>query len=671
MEKLNGTSMDLIQENIKKLKEIFPEIFTEDQVDLDLLGELLFNGGGYRKLDTSKERYSLTWNGKSRARQIAQEVSTGTLRPAKEESKNWDNTENIYIEGDNLEVLKLLQKSYHGKIKMIYIDPPYNTGKDFVYKDNEYQGLKIYKEITGQTNKEGIKLTTNTDSDGRYHSKWLSMMYPRLKLARNLLTDDGVIFISIDDNEQANLKKICDEIFGEENFLGIITYDKGNAQNDAINLQKNHEYILVYSKILDNLLTEKIIVKKEVFLENDKYYYLGAGITTGGEGGTLNRRPNLGYTIYYNEDTDDKIALSDYDIEKAKILNDESFIYLDNIELIEKNYVKIRPPKKGTLLGCWTWSLEKFKLEKDKIKIEKNQNGYSIRKKEFVVSKNIFEENGRRFIYESKNINIKSIWNFSSSEGTKELNKLFQIKVFENSKNKELIKKIILISSTNNDIILDFFSGSATTAHSVMQLNAEDGGNRKYIMVQLPELCDESSEVYKAGYKNICEIGKERIRRAGEKIKSDESLPLENREKLDIGFKVFKLDSSNIKEWDTNTEDLQQTLLDSMENIKTDRNSLDVLYEILLKYGLDLNIPIEENKDFYSIGGGSLLVSLNKEINDEVINSIYEEYKKLLEIDKDFKTTVILRDNSFKNDVDKTNAIKKLEQVGINEIRSI
>ena len=220
-------------------------------------------------------------------------------------------------------------------------------------------------------------------------------------------------------------------------------------------------------------------------------------------------------------------------------------------------------------------------------------------------------------------------------------------------------------------LLYDFTSGSGTTAHAIMQLNSEDGGNRKYIMVQLPEICDESSEAYKTGYKNICEIGKERIRRAGEKIKSDESLPLENREKLDIGFKVFKLDSSNIKEWDTDTEDLQQTLLDSMENIKLDRNSLDVLYEILLKYGLDLNIPIEENKNFYSIGGGSLLVSLNKEINDEVIDSICKEYKNLLEIDKEFKTTVILRDNSFKNDVDKTNAIKKLEQVGINEIRSI
>ena len=260
---------------------------------------------------------------------------------------------------------------------------------------------------------------------------------------------------------------------------------------------------------------------------------------------------------------------------------------------------------------------------------------------------------------------------FSTTQSNKNISELFGKNIFNYSKPFNLIKYLLEVSINKDSIILDFFSGSATTAHSVMQLNAEDGGKRKYIMVQLPEVCNEDSEAYKAGYKNICEIGKERIRRSGEKIKSDESLPLENREKLDIGFKVFKLDSTNIKEWDTNTEDLQQTLLDSMENIKSDRSSLDVLYEILLKYGLDLNIPIEENKEFYSIGGGSLLVSLNKEINDEVINSICKEYKNLLEIDKDFKTTVILRDNSFKNDVDKTNAIKKLEQVGINEIRSI
>ncbi|WP_338986431.1 site-specific DNA-methyltransferase [Fusobacterium polymorphum] len=584
-------------------------------------------GGGVQNTESSKERYSLTWNGKSKARQIAQEVSTGTLRPAKEESKNWNNTENIYIEGDNLEVLKLLQKSYHGKIKMIYIDPPYNTGKEFVYKDNEYQGLKIYKEITGQTNKEGIKLTTNIDSDGRYHSKWLSMMYPRLKLARNLLTDDGVIFISIDDNEQANLKKICDEIFGEENFIADFIRKTKSTTNDAktgINYQ--HEFLICYSK-------------------NFQYVNL-----LGGEKNLEN---------YSNPDSDPKGDwISDNPSAKSGSM--------------ENNYFSIKNPYTGKedyppVGNYWRFS---------KNTIQKYINeGYIVFKREY-------RENERGFIFKRYKNELKTLKQtfdslffvdnlFMNQKATKELLELKLAEYFLYPKGVEFLKKILLHSSENDDIILDFFSGSATTAHSVMQLNAEDGGNRKYIMVQLPELCDENSEAYKAGYKNICEIGKERIRRAGEKIKSDESLPLENREKLDIGFKVFKLDSSNIKEWDTDTEDLQQTLLDSMENIKSDRSSLDVLYEILLKYGLDLNIPIEENKDFYSIGGGSLLVSLNKEINDEVINSIYEEYKKLLEIDKEFKTTVILRDNSFKNDIDKTNAIKKLEQVGINEIRSI
>ena len=584
-------------------------------------------GGGVQDLENSKERYSLTWNGKSRARQIAQEVSTGTLRPAKEESKNWDNTENIYIEGDNLEVLKLLQKSYHGKIKMIYIDPPYNTGKDFVYKDNEYQGLKIYKEITGQTNKEGIKLTTNTDSDGRYHSKWLSMMYPRLKLARNLLTDDGVIFISIDDNEQANLKKICDEIFGEENFIADFIRKTKSTTNDAktgINYQ--HEFLICYSK-------------------NFQYVNL-----LGGEKNLEN---------YSNPDSDPKGDwISDNPSAKSGSM--------------ENNYFSIKNPYTGKedyppVGNYWRFS---------KNTIQKYINeGYIVFKREY-------RENERGFIFKRYKNELKTLKQtfdslffvdnlFMNQKATKELLELKLAEYFLYPKGVEFLKKILLHSSENDDIILDFFSGSATTAHSVMQLNVEDGGNRKYIMVQLPELCDESSEAYKAGYKNICEIGKERIRRAGEKIKADESLPLENREKLDIGFKVFKLDSSNIKEWDTDTEDLQQTLLDSMENIKSDRNSLDVLYEILLKYGLDLNIPIDENKDFYSIGGGSLLVSLNKEINDEVIDSICKEYRNLLEIDKDFKITVILRDNSFKNDVDKTNAIKKLEQVGINEIRSI
>ena len=615
MEKLDGTSMNLVQENIKKLKEIFPEIFIEGRIDFDLLRQIC-HGGGVQDLENSKERYSLTWNGKSEARQIAQEVSTGTLRPAKEESKNWNNTENIYIEGDNLEVLKLLQKSYHGKIKMIYIDPPYNTGKDFVYKDNFKDNIENYKEITGQINKEGIKLTTNTETNGRYHSDWLNMMYPRLKLARNLLTDDGVIFISIDDNEQANLKKLCDEIFGEENFVTQIVWErKRGRDNSARWFSKSHEYIFLCAK------------KKDIFNIN------------------LLELDEETKKAYKNPDKDPR---GDYRMLATWARGTQGGVKYDFIA------------KNGTYFSerLWLFSKENLtKLDEENKLIFRGDNIYR-----------------KLFITENKGKIPETIWTnvSNSANASDEIKEIFEGYIyFDTAKPIPLLRHILKIVSNKNDFILDFFSGSSTTAHSVMQLNAEDGGNRKYIMVQLPELCDEDSEAYKAGYKNICEIGKERIRRAGEKIKSDENLPLENREKLDIGFKVFKLDSTNIKEWDTNTEDLQQTLLDSMENIKSDRNSLDVLYEILLKYGLDLNIPIEENKDFYSIGGGSLLVSLNKEINNEVINSICEEYKKLQEIDKEFKTTVILRDNSFKDDEVKTNAIKKLEQFGISEIRSI
>ena len=570
--------------------------------------------GGVQDLENSKERYSLTWNGKSEARQIAQEVSTGTLRPVKEESKNWDSTENIYIEGDNLEVLKLLQKSYHGKIKMIYIDPPYNTGKDFVYKDNFKDNIENYKEITGQINKEGIKLTTNTETNGRYHSDWLNMMYPRLKLARNLLTDDGVIFISIDDNEQANLKKICDEIFGEENFVAQMAWRKSDNQANIGNIARVKEYILSYSK-------------------NDKLFYLN------------------------------KMELTEKAKKEYRYKDDRGFFRRSILLHKTRGRYKydLKTPTGKILSGPWM---------KSKEDIEKMSNEGMI----YWTTGGEEQPYGKIYLDESDGQipnDFIGIEYGSNQEASLELEKLMQSRYFDFPKSVTLLKHLAKIGSNLDNYILDFFSGSATTAHSVMQLNAEDGGSRKHIMVQIPFLTEESSEAYKAGYKNICEIGKERIRRAGEKIKLDESLPLENREKLDIGFKVFKLDSSNIKEWDTNTEDLQQTLLDSMESIKSDRNSLDVLYEILLKYGLDLNIPIEENKDFYSIGGGSLLVSLNKEINDEVIDSICKEYKNLLEIDKDFKTTVILRDNSFKNDVDKTNAIKRLEQIGINEIRSI
>ena len=545
---------------------------------------------------------------------------------------------------------------------MIYIDPPYNTGKDFVYKDNFRDNIENYKKVTGQVSEEGIKLTTNTDSDGRYHSNWLNMMYPRLKLARNLLTNDGLIFIQIDDKEYDNLLKIMKEIFGEENFINSICVNMSNMSGRKINnailgkkFPKIKEYILIFCKNKDNY---KLKIPKKSKKKWDPEY-------------------NLIIPELTKEDKE-RISFMNIDslnleVRNYKLVSLNSYLKEKNISAedeekwkIENSYRICASKPNASLLD----KANKINLSGE-IYFLKNESGDTklIKIDYNSVTKTarielLFAEDKLETFYGDHWDDIVTTGGVSKEGDVSYPNAKKPLKLMN-----RIIKSVSFLEK--NDIVMDFFSGSATTAHSVMQLNAEDGGNRKYIMVQLPELCDESSEAYKAGYKNICEIGKERIRRAGEKIKLDESLPLENREKLDIGFKVFKLDSTNIKEWDTNTEDLKQTLFDSIENIKSDRNSLDVLYEILLKYGLDLNIPIEENKDYYSIGGGSLIVSLNTEINDSVISSICKEYKELLEIDKDFKTTVILRDNSFKNDVDKTNAIKKLEQVGINEIRSI
>lgn len=626
MEKLQGTSMDIVQDNIEKLKQIFPEIFTEGKIDFQVLKQLLGE-----HIENDKERYSFTWKGKTQARQIAQDTSTGTLRPDKDNSKDWENTENIYIEGDNLEVLKLLQKSYHGKIKMIYIDPPYNTGKDFVYKDNFKDNLKNYLDITGQIGEEGQKLTTNSDTNGRYHSDWLNMMYPRLKLARNLLTDDGVIFISIDDNEQENLKKICDEIFGEENFQGMVVRNTGTPTGGGNRSIVNEiDLILIYSKTKNCVINGVPLTEdeKKIYDREDKFgrYLVRSLRRTGGED-RREDRPTMFYPI------------------------------------VAPNGEEIYPIGPTGYESRWICGKEKYEELKKENLIEFQ---YNEKENKWQVM--------QKFYLEGRLKQPSNLWKNieGNKKGTREIRELFDgNKIFDFPKPVQLILYALQLITSSSDIILDFFSGSATTAHAVMQLNAEDGGNRKYIMVQLPEVCDEKSEAYKAGYKNICEIGKERIRRAGEKIKSDETLLAENREKLDIGFKVFKLDSSNIKEWDSETENLEQSLFDSIDNIKSDRTSLDILYEILLKYGLDLNVPIVENKYFYSIGGGTLLINLDKEIGMEVIDSICEEYKTLLEIDEDFKTTVVLRDSSFANDVDKTNAMKKLEQVGIKEVRSI
>ena len=634
-EYIDGLSMNIEQTNMDKLKSVFPECFAEGKLDIDKLLSLC---GEY--IDNDFEKYKFEWKGKAECLRLAQKRSTGTLRPCPEESVNWDTTKNLYIEGDNLEVLKLLQTAYYRKVKMIYIDPPYNTGNDFVYEDDFADPLARYKEVTQQTTK------SNPETMGRYHTNWLNMMYPRLRLAANLLRDDGVIFISIDDNEVTNLRKICDEVFGEENFIGTIIQNKQNAKNDATNIQKNHEYIISYRKTLqlENNSTKikpnlynKVEQVREVFEENGEFFYVNDSITTRGDGGVLSARPNLGYTIYYNASTNDKVAICDYDISKVKTAQNIPDIYVDRKDLIENGYVAIRPPKVRGQLGVWTWSLEKFNSCKDEIIITGKPGAYSVKKRTFVDKDEVKCINGKYQYVSCVTTNVRSIWDYSTNEGTKLLNDLMDsANTFNNAKNLDLIKSLLNLVNEKSDIILDFFSGSATTAHAVMQLNAEDGGNRQFIMVQLPEVCDEKSEAYKAGYQNICEIGKERIRRAGKKIlEENNQMTLEDKEQLDIGFKVFKLDSSNLKTWDNTPVTAEQLdlLYERMNNmihrVKSDRSDLDMVCEIMLKLGVPLTYSITaveiNGKTAYSIGDDCLLlICLAEDVQPEDIEQMAE-----------------------------------------------
>ena len=598
MQQLNGTSKDIVSENIEKLKELFPEVFSEGKIDFKKLEEEL---GSFTCNDA--ERYNFTWAGKSEAKKIAQTPSMGTLRPCREESKNWDTTQNLYIEGDNLEVLKLLQKSYHKQVKMIYIDPPYNTGKDFVYKDNFHDNIKNYLEITGQVDGEGNRLSTNSDTNGRYHSDWLSMMYPRLKLARNLLKDDGVIFISIDDNEVANLRKVCDEIFGEDNFIGNICHKaRASVSNDKI-ISSNHNHILLYAKngniIFENRKNFGLNPDLDGFDKEDdrgKYKYTPVD----GPGGARKGNPYYtfegvtGFFRYSQETMQDKF--------------NKGLVVKVGESLQQKYYLD---DAKNTRKTDTTWWDEKL----------------------------------------------------YTSTATSRLKDLMNGDYFTNPKHVELLIRILTLSTQDNNLILDFFSGSATTAHAVMKLNSEDGGNRKYIMVQLPEPTDNKE------FPTICEIGKERIRRAGEKIIAD------NRDKdlssLDSGFKVLKLDSSNIKTWDSNFDNVRASLLDAVENIKNDRTSEDLLYEILLKYGLDLTLPIEEKEingiKVYVIGYGALVTCLDDNITIEAVEAI----AKLKEHYQSEIMRVVFKDASFKDAVVKTNAYQILKQFGIDEVVSV
>lgn len=641
MEKMNGETLSIVEENISKLKEIFPEIFNEDKVDLEKLGELL---GEYR--DNNTERYTFTWPGKSKAIRIAQTPSTGTLRPYKEESKNWDETGNLYIEGDNLEVLKLLQKSYYGKVKLIYIDPPYNTGNDFVYKDDYKDNLENYLVITGQKDEEGNRITTNTESNGRFHSNWLNMMYPRLKLARNLLRYDGAIFISIDDNELDNLKKICDEIFGEDNFIGRIMPVVNPGGRDYKQIALTHEYLLVYAK---SDLTELQEITKEIEfkMKDDLGGYELRDLRNRNPKFHSGNRPNLFYSFYVNPNKKDKYGCCSVSLEKG-----------DGYDIEVKPYNSLGKE------SVWRWGKAKAR---ENISLEDIDKSQVLAKPKKDGGWTISEKNRR------SSTKAKSIWDeteMRTEDGTRMIRKIFGFTPFDHPKPVAFIKRILELSG-EADIILDFFSGSATTAQAAMELNSEDNGKRKFILVQLPENTDEKSEAYRAGYKNICEIGKERIRRAGEKIR-EENKGKKGIEDLDIGFKVYKLDSSNINKWDSDyNQDLGSNLLSMVENIKKDRTEEDILYEILLKYGIDLNVPIEEQsingKKVFSIGFGAILACLDEEITLEVVEGI----GKLKEELEPETCRVVFMDNSFKTDSVKTNAVQILKRYSIEDVKSI
>ncbi|OYX84689.1 MAG: site-specific DNA-methyltransferase [Flavobacteriales bacterium 32-34-25] len=620
MEKINSlTSANIVADNIELLKQLFPTIVKEGNIDLNELKALLGE-----TVEEKEEYYRFTWAGKNQARLEANKPTTATLRPNKADSKDWDTTNNIFIEGDNLEVLKLLQKSYANKIKMIYIDPPYNTGKDFVYKDNYADNLGNYLNITNQTDEQGKKTSTNTESDGRYHSNWLNMMYPRLRLARNLMTDDGVIFISIDDNEVHNLRKLCDEVFGEDNYVQEIIWEKKFApQNDAKYFSLNHEQVFCYAKSRNSFNRNLLPMTKEQI------------------------------SRYKNPDNDPRGMWQSDNLTVATYSESYDF------PITKPNGDVINPPHGR----CWRTSKEKFQelINDKRIWFGSDGNGVPRIK---------------RFLSEVQQgmVPISLFYHEDvghTQEASKSLKSLFDDKkLFDYPKPVELLKKLSIIGTGKDDILLDFFAGSGTLSHSTLKLNAEDEGTRKCISVQLPEPTDEKSEAFKAGYKTIAEITKERIRRAGEKIKID----FKNKEgidKLDVGFKAFKLDSSNIQAWDGNPDNLEEQLDIFANNIKTDRTEEDILFEILLKYGLDLTVAIEEKtiagQKVFSVGQGTLFICLSNAITPAVSEGIGTWKQELSPV----RCRVIFKDTGFQSDKDKTNAMQILKRFGIEEVNSI
>jgi adenine-specific DNA-methyltransferase len=623
-------SADLKEKNIAQFKALFPDLLTESTngvaINLDVLKQLV----GEAIITDTEEKYGLNWHGKRRARQLALTPSTGTLRPCVGDSVDWDITQNLMIEGDNLEVLKLLQKSYAGKVKLIYIDPPYNTGKDFIYPDNFQDSIRNYLELTGQA-AGGRKISSNTEASGRFHTDWLNMMYPRLKLARNLLKEDGLIVISIDDGEASNLRKCCDEIFGEENFVVQMVW-KSRVSEDTrakTGISTDHEYLLCYSRAE------------------------GMGFR-GSEKDTEK---------FSNPDNDPRGPWRSADLTGLAMREARPNLHYDLID-----------PETGYNYGCPKkgWRYEPAIMQK------KIREGRIL----FPISSN-GRPRHKLFVNEMKSMfkNMSSvITTISTADGTREVNQLLGSGVFPFPKPSELIRILVEQTASNKDIVLDFFAGSGTTGHAVMAQNGHTNGNCRYILVQLPEQLDPENKDQKTASdfcdklgkpRTIAELTKERLRRAGAKIKADHP-DWEG----DTGFRVFKLDSSNIRDWDPNPENLEQSLMDHIESVKMDRTENDILYELLLKLGLDLCVPIEKRtitgKAVHSIGGGVLIVCMAETITREEVEPLAQgivDWHKDLAPTGD--TTCIFRDSSFANDVIKSNLAANFEQSGIKNLRSL
>ena len=660
-------SPDLVAQNLAQLKTLFPEIITEGKdgvaVNLDVLKQLV----GDQTVTDAEEKYGLNWHGKRRARQLALTPSTGTLRPCLEDSVDWDTTQNLMIEGDNLEVLKLLQKSYAGKVKLIYIDPPYNTGKDFVYPDNFQDNIKNYLELTGQTGEGGKKLSSNTEASGRFHTDWLNMMYPRLKLAQNLLKRDGAIFVSCDEGEQARLRVAMDEVFGQENFVADMVWAAGR-KNDSRLISVSHEYIVCYARDKGFLTEQKIEGRQrkkgleDIYAQYEKlkrvhgtdYAGMIAGLKQWYKG-LADGHPAKAHKHYCQIDKRGVYFAADISWPggggpKYEVL-----------------HPKTGKPVKIPARGWITPDPEKMKqwIADDRVHFGEDETAVPclksyLKDQEYTAPYSVFYQDGRA--------------------ATKRLRELMGGDCFDFPKDETVLQELIGMMTSGEDVIVDFFAGSGTTGHAVMAQNATDATNRRYILTQLPEPLDAENKDQKAAAdycdalskpRTIAELTKERLRRAGKKIRGENPLFAG-----DLGFRVFKLDSSNIQAWDPNRADLAASLEAHAKNLKVDRTEQDILFELLLKLGLDLTVPMEMKKvkghDVHSIGGGVLFVCLSESITREDVEPLAMgiiAWRK--EQAPAGETTVVFRDSAFADDVAKTNLAAILNQHGLETVRSL